>query len=98
MAKIIKSQQQTTFYPLQGTAFYDKSKSHKLFIVESKENLAVINDIDDGFVAIHSLDEGYDDFSNWLSCVKEGKIEIAWCPEMKRVSSNNEYLQHWKLS
>lgn len=96
MAKLTK--QQTTFYPQEGTAFCDKQNTQKLLIVESEENLAAINNAQDGFVAVHSLHDGYDDFPNWLESVKSGKIEVVWCPEMKRVSNNKDYLNHWKLT
>jgi len=93
-----KEKEKTTFYPEQETAFCDKSSTQKLLIVESQENLAVINDLEDGFVAVYSLESGHEDFANWLQSVKDGKIEVVWCPVMKRVENNKDYLKHWKLS
>lgn len=98
MAKLTKAQQQISFYPEEGTAFCDKTKSQKLFVIESQDNVAVVNNVEDGFVAVHSLDDGYDDYPNWLDSVKSGTIEVVWCPVMKRVSNNKDYLNHWKLT
>ena len=93
-----KTPEKTTFYPQAGTAFCDCGSTPKIIVVESEENLAAINDPEDGFVAVHSLEGGYDDFPNWLKSVKDGTVEVVWCPVMKRVPSNAEYLKHWKLS
>lgn len=98
MAKLSNKQDKVTmFYPLPGTAFCDKGSPAKILVVESSENLAAINDLDDGFVAVHSLECGFEDFEGWLEKVKKGSIEVVWCPDMKRVSNNKDYLTHWKL-
>ncbi len=98
MAKLSNKQDKISmFYPLPGTAFCDKSSPAKVLVVESSDNLAAMYEIEDGFVAVHSLDGGFEDFESWLEKVKKGSIEVIWCPEMKRVSNNKDYLSHWKL-
>jgi hypothetical protein len=93
-----ESNDSTHFYPAAGTAFYDKSTSPtSLLIVEQKSDLSVISDPKQGFVAFFCSENGVGDFPNWVESVRDGSIEVVWCPVHGRIADNNDYIKKWNL-
>jgi len=93
-----ETNEKRSFYPEEGTAFCDKSLSPaQLSIVESKDNLSAIFDHNDGHVAFFNQENGSGDFSNWVQSIREGLIEIIWCPVHGRILNNDHYIELWGL-
>jgi len=84
-----------SFYPLAGTAFIDKGYSPpKLLITESANEL--ISNYTGDCVAFYCRDNGIGEFPRWLDSVRNGSIEVIFCPKKGKISSNDEYLLYWK--
>lgn len=95
----IKSEinERSVFYPEIGTAFLDATFGNHLLIVESKNDLSVMSDANEGYVSFRCPMKGSKDFPNWLKSLKDGMIDIVWCPVMGKVQSNDDYILYWNL-
>ena len=83
------------FYPKPGTAFIDKGYDPpKLLITEPSTEL--VSNYTGDCVAFYCRDNGVGEFPRWLDSVRNGSIEVIFCPQKGRVSSNEEYLVFWK--
>ena len=83
------------FYPRPGTAFIDKGYDPpKLLITEPSTEL--VSNYTGDCVAFYCRDNGVGEFPRWLDSVRNGSIEVIFCPQRGRVSSNEEYLTFWK--
>jgi hypothetical protein len=83
------------FYPTPGTAFIDKAYSPpKLLISEKTEELS--SNYTGDCVAFYCRDNGIGEFPRWLESVRNGSIEVIFCPKKGKISSNEEYLTFWK--
>jgi len=87
----------STFYPEVGTAFLDTTNGNHLMIVESKNDLSVMSDVNEGYVSFRCPMRGSKDFPNWLKSLKDGTIDVVWCPVVGRVQSNDHYMTSWDL-
>lgn len=82
------------FYPKAGTAFVDKGYDPpKLLISESSEEL--ISNYSGDCVAFYCRDNGIGEFPRWLESVRNGSIEVIFCPKKGKIFSNEEYLKFW---
>ncbi len=83
------------FYPKPGTAFIDKGYDPpKLLITEPSTEL--VSNYTGDCVAFYCRDNGIGEFPRWIDSVRNGSIEVIFCPQKGRVSSNEEYLTFWK--
>ena len=82
------------FYPKEGTAFIDKGYNPpRLMIIEPASEL--ISNYSGDCVAFYCRHNGIGEFARWLDSVRNGSIEILYCPKKGRISSNQEYLDYW---
>lgn len=83
------------FYPRPGTAFIDKGYDPpKLLITEPSTEL--VSNYTGDCVAFYCRDNGIGEFPRWIDSVRNGSIEVIFCPQKGRISSNEEYLVFWK--
>ena len=83
------------FYPKPGTAFIDKGYDPpKLLVTEPSTEL--VSNYTGDCVAFYCRDNGIGEFPRWIDSVRNGSIEVIFCPQKGRVSSNEEYLTFWK--
>lgn len=100
MAKITKKSDNNLkegdhFYPKVDTVFVEPL-SGILFVSESEDDLSVMSSLEDGYVSCRCAQRGSTDYPNWLSSVKNGSIQVVWCPIFGRIVDNNFYLDCWK--
>lgn len=83
------------FYPRPGTAFIDKGYDPpKLLVTEPSTEL--VSNYTGDCVAFYCRDNGIGEFPRWIDSVRNGSIEVIFCPQKGRISSNEEYLVFWK--
>lgn len=86
-----------SFYPKEGTAFIDKGYDPpKLLITEPSTEL--ISNYTGDCVAFYCRDNGIGEFPRWLESVRNGSIEVIFCPKKGKITSNEVYLAYWKKS
>lgn len=85
------------FYPKPGTAFIDKGYNPpKLLITEP--SMELVSNYTGDCVAFYCRDNGIGEFPRWLDSIRNGSIEVIFCPKKGKISSNEEYLAYWKKS
>jgi hypothetical protein len=86
-----------SFYPEPGTAFIDKGyHPNRLMITEPNTELPT--NFSGDCVAFYCRHNGIGEFPRWLDSVRNGSIEVIFCPKKGKIDSNDQYLSYWNKS
>jgi hypothetical protein len=81
------------FYPLPGTVFARLGSCTPYVVTERDKPLHA-----PGGIYYNDHMNGISEFPNWLTGVRDGGVEIIWCPREGKIASNEIWLKNCGLS
>lgn len=82
------------FVPLHGTVFLNSGSRIPCVVEEhSRSCIAIPHNI-----SRHQCNNATSYYHDWLAAVKDGNVELVWCPRDGRIVSNDVWLKSWGLS